>query len=81
MRFIFLIFLLPGLFIEQIQPGLAQTQLNPTPDQLIQLMRSQPPVDVSAPVTAAASFDPPVAVARCGSGSKAMSAAATRASR
>jgi hypothetical protein len=60
MRFIFLILLLPGLFIKQIQSGIAQTQLNPTPEQLIQLMRSQPPVDFSAPVTAVASFDPPL---------------------
>ncbi len=38
----------------------AQSPPNPTPDQLILLSRSQPAVDVSAPVTATASFDPPV---------------------
>ena len=38
----------------------AQTPPNPTPDQLIQIMRSQPAVDVAAPVTATAAFDPPL---------------------
>jgi hypothetical protein len=37
----------------------AQAPANPTPDQLMQLMRSQPGVDLSAPVTATAVFDPP----------------------
>jgi hypothetical protein len=37
----------------------AQAPANPTPDQLMQLMRSQPGVNFSAPVTATASFDPP----------------------
>ena len=32
---------------------------NPTVEQLMQAMRSQPGVDISAPVTASASFDPP----------------------
>jgi hypothetical protein len=36
----------------------AQTPADPTPDQLMQLMRSQPGVDFSAPVTAMAAFDP-----------------------
>ena len=38
----------------------AQTPANPTPEQLIQIMRSQPTMDLSAPVTATASFDPPL---------------------
>ena len=39
--------------------GRAQTMVNPTADQLMQIMRSQPGVDIAAPVTATASFDPP----------------------
>jgi hypothetical protein len=38
----------------------AQTPANPTADQLMQIMRLQPAVDVSAPVTATADFDPPL---------------------
>lgn len=38
----------------------AQVPASPTSEQLIQIMRSQPTVDVSAPVTATASFDPPL---------------------
>lgn len=38
----------------------AQTPPSPTPDQLIQMMRSQPAVDVSAPVAATTAFDPPI---------------------
>lgn len=38
----------------------AQAQVSPTPEQLIQIMRSQPAVDTSAPVTATVSFDPPL---------------------
>lgn len=37
----------------------AQTPPNPTTEQLILMSRTQPAVDVSAPVTATASFDPP----------------------
>jgi hypothetical protein len=37
----------------------AQPVVNPTADQLMQIMRSQPGVDIAAPVTATASFDPP----------------------
>lgn len=37
----------------------AQTPPSPTPEQLMQLMGSQPSVDISAPVSATASFDPP----------------------
>ncbi len=37
----------------------AQSPVNPAPDLLMQLMRSQPGVDLSAPVTATAAFDPP----------------------
>jgi hypothetical protein len=37
----------------------AQAPANPTPEQLMQLMRSQPAMDLSAPVTATATFDPP----------------------
>jgi hypothetical protein len=38
----------------------AQAPPNLTPEQLMQLMRSQPAVDISTPVMASASFDPPV---------------------
>jgi hypothetical protein len=37
----------------------AQTPANLTADQLMQIVRSQPGVDISAPVTASSSFDPP----------------------
>ena len=37
----------------------AQPLVNPTADQLLQLIRSQPAVDIAAPVTATAAFDPP----------------------
>lgn len=37
-----------------------QTQGVPTPDQLAQIIKAQPVVDVSAPVTVTASFDPPL---------------------
>ena len=38
----------------------AHAQAPPPANPLIQLMMSQPPVDVSSPVTATASFDPPL---------------------
>ncbi len=38
----------------------AQTPVSPTPDQLAQILRSQPAVDITAPVTASAFFDPPL---------------------
>lgn len=38
----------------------AQTPPNPTPEQLNQIIRSQPTVDVSAPVAVTAAFDPPL---------------------
>jgi hypothetical protein len=54
MRAIF--FILPLLVLSA---GQYQTASAQTPDQLMQLMRSQPGVDISAPVTATAEFDPP----------------------
>src|SRR5271170_7798386 len=49
------------LFLAGREPfARAQTPPSPTPEQLMQLMGSQPSVDISAPVTATASFDPPV---------------------
>jgi hypothetical protein len=44
----------------QNQIARAQTPVNPTTDQLMQIMRSQPAVDISAPVTATSTFDPPL---------------------
>ena len=41
-------------------PFLSARSQSPTPDQLNQIVRSQPSVDVSAPVKVTASFDPPV---------------------
>ena len=38
----------------------AQAPAGPTAEQLMQLMRSQPAVDIFAPVVASASFDPPM---------------------
>lgn len=52
MRNIFLILLLLSC-----PPARAQT---PPANPLVQLMMSQPPVDVSSPVTATATFDPPL---------------------
>jgi len=37
----------------------AQAPTNPASDEFMQLLRSQPAVDISAPVTATAAFDPP----------------------
>src|ERR1035437_2747025 len=45
----------------QIPSAPAQMPVNPTANQLIQILRSQPPVNISAPVAATASFDPPLA--------------------
>jgi hypothetical protein len=59
MRAIFFILPLLVLSAGQNQLASAQNSANPTPDQLMQLMRSQPGVDISAPVTATAEFDPP----------------------
>ena len=54
-------FLLPLVFLASLVPfARAQTPVSPTPEQLMQLMRSQPAVDIFAPVMASASFDPPV---------------------
>jgi hypothetical protein len=47
------------LAASQSQFATAQTPANLTADQLLQIARSQPGVDISAPVTAMASFDPP----------------------
>jgi hypothetical protein len=47
------------LAASQSQFATAQTPANLTADQLMQIVRSQPGVDISAPVTATASFDPP----------------------
>ncbi len=60
MRAILFISLLLVLSAGQSVPVHAQTPVQPTPDQLIQLMRSQPAVDISTPVTATATFDPPL---------------------
>ncbi len=40
-------------------PAHAQMLVNPSAEQLMQIVRSQPAVDIAAPVTATASFDPP----------------------
>ncbi len=47
------------LAVSQGPLATAQTPANLTADQLMQIVRSQPGVDISAPVTAMASFDPP----------------------
>src|SRR5471032_1658457 len=60
MREIFFILLLLILVGSQSPFARAQTPGNPTADQLMQIMRSQPGVDISAPVTATAAFDPPL---------------------
>ncbi|HTQ52372.1 MAG TPA: hypothetical protein VMJ12_16825 [Candidatus Acidoferrales bacterium] len=55
--FIFGFLVCSGCFMTRVY---AQNSPNPSPEQLMQLMRSQPAVDISAPVTAVAAFDPPV---------------------
>ncbi len=60
MRAHLFISVLLGLSTGQFLSVQAQTPVQPTPDQLIQLMRSQPAVDISTPVTATATFDPPL---------------------
>ena len=62
MRKKYFYFILSLLILSERQIPLAHAQMpaNPTADQLIQIMRSQPAVDISAPVTATAAFDPPV---------------------
>jgi hypothetical protein len=60
LRFNCFIFL-PLVFLTGLAPfARAQAPAGPTPEQLMQLMRSQPAVDISAPVTATATFDPPM---------------------
>jgi hypothetical protein len=54
------IFSLLVLFAGQNNFVRAQSPANPTADQLMQIARSQPAVDISAPVTATAEFDPPL---------------------
>jgi hypothetical protein len=54
------IWLLLVLSAGQNQWVFAQTPANPTADQLMQIARSQPAVDISEPVTATAAFDPPL---------------------
>jgi hypothetical protein len=54
-------FLLPLIFLASLAPfAHAQAPASPTPEQLMQLMRSQPVVDIFAPVIASAAFDPPM---------------------
>ena len=54
---IILLLLVSGAGVVRSAPG--PTLANPTIEQLMQAMRSQPGVDINAPVTATASFDPP----------------------
>jgi hypothetical protein len=60
MRANYFILLLLVLSARQSPTAHAQTPVNPTAEQLMQVMRSQPAVDISAPVTAVAAFDPPL---------------------
>ena len=60
MRVHFFIVLLLVLSARQFPTAHAQVLVNPTADQLIQIVRSQPAVNISAPVSATASFDPPL---------------------
>jgi hypothetical protein len=48
------------LLVAAVSPASAQMPTVVTPDQLIQMTRSQPALDISTPVTASASFDPPL---------------------
>ena len=48
------------LSMSRTPPATAQVPANMSAEQLMQIMRSQPAVDISAPVTATALFDPPV---------------------
>ena len=51
---------LPLVWLTGLAPfAHAQAPASPTPEQLMQLMRSQPAVDIFAPVIASAAFDPP----------------------
>ena len=52
--------LIRWLVILSALPFLSVRAQTPTPDQMNQIIRSQPTVDVSAPVSVTASFDPPV---------------------
>ena len=54
--------LLLGLIVlaATVESAHAQTPSPTAPNPLIQIMMSQPPVDISSPVTATASFDPPL---------------------
>ena len=60
MRTYLFISLVLGLSVGQFMSGQAQISVQPTADQLMQLMRSQPAVDISIPVAATAAFDPPL---------------------
>jgi hypothetical protein len=60
MRINYFIWLILVLIASPTWMAYGQTTVAPTPDQLAQIIRSQPVVDVSAPVTATASFDPPL---------------------
>jgi hypothetical protein len=60
MRSNYFILCLLILFVAQNGILRAQTPPDPTADQLMQMMRSQPTMDISAPVTATAMFDPPL---------------------
>ncbi|MDD5141630.1 MAG: BatD family protein [Verrucomicrobiales bacterium] len=60
-NFSHLILWLAILRLAQFPGARAQTPpANPAAEQLIQIMRSQPAMDISAPVTATVSFDPPL---------------------
>ncbi len=54
-----IILLLVVLVVGQSPLARAQPVVNPTADQLMQIMRSQAGVNIAAPVKATASFDPP----------------------
>jgi hypothetical protein len=49
-----------GLIVLAATFEFARAQTPPPADPLIQLMQSQPPVDISSPVTVTTSFDPPL---------------------
>ena len=60
MRVKYFVLLLVVLSMRQSPLAHAQVLMNPTAEQLQQIVRSQPPIEINAPVTASASFDPPL---------------------
>ena len=58
MRVHIFILLLLVLSVRRFSAAQAQVLVNPTADQLLQIVRGQPEVNISAPVTATAAFDP-----------------------